>query len=103
MKWLVALKRWDRSVKLTIPFLIRSVRRFDGTTVVGQRLVQNKVRAWGTFEQVSKDAEMAQWDYNPRMASAAHGSEQARQAQDVRLVVDTIPHARVVSSFGRLR
>ncbi len=30
-------------------------------------------------------------DYNPRMASAGHGSEQARQAQDIRLVVDTIP------------
>ncbi len=28
---------------------------------------------------------------NDVMASAAHSSEQARQAQDVRLVVDTIP------------
>src|SRR5258708_20085719 len=28
---------------------------------------------------------------NPAMASAAHSSEQAREAQDVRLVVDAIP------------
>jgi hypothetical protein len=30
-------------------------------------------------------------DYNPRMASSGQGSEQARQAPDIRLVVDTIP------------
>jgi hypothetical protein len=29
--------------------------------------------------------------YSYAMASAEHGSDQARQAQDVRLVVDTIP------------
>jgi len=34
---------------------------------------------------------IAQWDYNPRMGSAGHGCEEARQAQDIRLVVDAIP------------
>ena len=34
---------------------------------------------------------IAQWPYNPRMASPGHGSEQGREAQDIRLVVDTIP------------
>jgi PAS domain S-box-containing protein len=34
---------------------------------------------------------IAQWGYNPRMASAGHGSQQHWPTQDIRLVVDTIP------------
>jgi PAS domain S-box-containing protein len=34
---------------------------------------------------------IAQRDYNPRMASAGYGAEQARQAQDFRRVIDAIP------------
>jgi PAS domain S-box-containing protein len=40
-----------------------------------------RLRALGSLER----------DYNPRMASPGQGSAEARQAQDIRLVVDTIP------------
>jgi hypothetical protein len=46
---------------------------------------------------------LATTTYNYAMASAEHTSEQARQGEDVRLVVDANPHARVVRSCGRLR
>jgi PAS domain S-box-containing protein len=34
---------------------------------------------------------IAKWDYNPPMASAGHGSDLTGNAEDIRLVVDTIP------------